>query len=265
MSKHYGIVTGGFDPLHSEHVRMIQAAIKSCDELWVGVNTDAWLLRKKGYAIMPLVNRVALIQQIISPLTKQFHISYMHDDDDTAIDFITKTGNNIRNVHPSAKITFFNGGDRTENNIPEMAICRELHIELAFNCGNTSNSEHGQEFMKKTLTQLKQHTKRPWGYYETLDKGTGYKVKKLVVEPGQSLSMQRHMHREEGWSLVSGSGLVEGISDNGESFTASLSSVGILIPIMEWHRLYNPGKVPLVLIEVQRGEYTEEDDIERKE
>ena len=102
---------------------------------------------------------------------------------------------------------------------------------------------------------------RPWGWYDVIDKGSSYKVKSIQVEPGKSLSLQRHMHRSEHWVVVEGTALVQ-VDDNKEFVNVN---EGSYVPICAIHRLSNPGKIPLRIIEVQCGNYLEEDDIERFE
>ena len=100
---------------------------------------------------------------------------------------------------------------------------------------------------------------RPWGWYEVIDKGSSYKVKSIQVEPDKSLSLQRHMHRSEHWVVVEGTALVQ-VGDDKEFVNVN---EGSYVPICTLHRLSNPGKIPLRIIEVQCGNYLEEDDIER--
>ncbi len=101
---------------------------------------------------------------------------------------------------------------------------------------------------------------RPWGTYTVLeDEATGYKIKRIEVKPGGRLSLQRHKHRSEHWVVVSGTATV--VRD-GETFSVAKNE-STYIPIGIKHRLENCGKIPLQLIEVQVGEYVEEDDIER--
>ena len=100
---------------------------------------------------------------------------------------------------------------------------------------------------------------RPWGWYEVIDKGSSYKVKSIQVESGKSLSLQRHMHRSEHWVVVEGTALVQ-VGEDREFVNVN---EGSYVPICAIHRLSNPGKIPLRIIEVQCGTYLEEDDIER--
>ena len=102
---------------------------------------------------------------------------------------------------------------------------------------------------------------RPWGYYQSIDQGSRYQVKRIVVRPGGRLSLQKHHHRAEHWVVVRGAaevtlnGKVEHVHENEL----------IYLPIGSTHRLANPGKIDLELIEVQTGSYFGEDDIVRIE
>lgn len=100
---------------------------------------------------------------------------------------------------------------------------------------------------------------RPWGYYRSVDSGERFQVKRLMVKPGAQLSLQKHFHRAEHWVVVCGTALVQ----RGEEVTLVSENESVHIPIGTAHRLENPGKVPLHLIEVQSGAYLGEDDIVR--
>lgn len=100
---------------------------------------------------------------------------------------------------------------------------------------------------------------RPWGYYESIDMGERFQVKRIVVVPGGMLSLQKHRHRAEHWVVVRGTAEVT----IGDATRSVHENESIFIPIGSVHRLANQGKIPLELIEVQTGSYLGEDDIER--
>ena len=102
---------------------------------------------------------------------------------------------------------------------------------------------------------------RPWGYFESLSAGTRFQVKLLNVKPGAKLSLQMHHHRSEHWTVVHGTAKI--VIGNTERLLCENES--IYIPATHWHRLENPGKVPLEVIEVQIGSYLAEDDIVRSD
>ena len=100
---------------------------------------------------------------------------------------------------------------------------------------------------------------RPWGSYEGIDQGERFQVKRIVVAPGGKLSLQKHHHRAEHWVVVRGTAEVT----VGDQVRVVHENESIYIPIGSLHRLANPGKIPLELIEVQVGSYLGEDDIVR--
>ncbi|WP_338332928.1 mannose-1-phosphate guanylyltransferase/mannose-6-phosphate isomerase [Acetobacter sp. LMG 32666] len=102
-------------------------------------------------------------------------------------------------------------------------------------------------------------TYRPWGYYEALTAGHRFQVKKIVVRPGQKLSLQKHYHRAEHWVVVEGTALVT----RGDEQIIVRENESIYLPLGSLHRLENPGRMPVTLIEVQSGSYLGEDDIVR--
>jgi mannose-1-phosphate guanylyltransferase/mannose-6-phosphate isomerase len=102
---------------------------------------------------------------------------------------------------------------------------------------------------------------RPWGNYEGIDLGDRYQVKRITVYPGQILSLQKHFHRSEHWILVKGTALVT----RGDDEIMLVEDQSTYIPLGTIHRLENPGKVDLELIEIQTGSYLGEDDIVRLE
>ncbi len=102
---------------------------------------------------------------------------------------------------------------------------------------------------------------RPWGYYEGMDSGERFQVKRITVKPGQKLSLQMHHHRAEHWIVVEGTALVT----RADETVLLEENQSTYIPIGAWHRLENPGKIDLKLIEVQSGAYLDDDDIVRSE
>lgn len=105
------------------------------------------------------------------------------------------------------------------------------------------------------------HVARPWGTYDLIDSGERFQVKRIVVKPGASLSLQKHHHRAEHWVIVSGTAEVT----NGDKVILLSENQSTYIPLGQVHRLSNPGKIPLEIIEVQSGSYLGEDDIVRLE
>jgi mannose-1-phosphate guanylyltransferase/mannose-6-phosphate isomerase len=120
-----------------------------------------------------------------------------------------------------------------------------------------------EQLKKSKRTEVDSHRKmyRPWGSYDSIDSGSRYQVKCIVVNPGQKLSLQMHHHRAEHWIVVNGTAKVH----KGDETILLTENQSVYIPLGETHALENPGKVPLELIEVQSGSYLGEDDIVRFE
>lgn len=117
------------------------------------------------------------------------------------------------------------------------------------------------EAQKREEKNLHRKVARPWGWYDSIDQGDRFKVKRIQVNPGASLSLQMHHHRAEHWIVV------EGIAEitNGDQVITLTENQSTYIPQGQTHRLANPGKTPLEIIEVQSGSYLGEDDIVRFE
>ena len=246
------VVTGGFDPIHSGHIEYLQAAKELGDFLMVGVNSDEWLTRKKGKPFMNLDER----KSIVGMIKGVGHAFSFNDDDGSAIDAI----NCAKKLFPRAEIIFANGGDRTADNIPEMAV-EDVTFEFGVGGDNKLNSSSW------ILEEWKSpKTERPWGYYRVLHEVEGMKVKELTVMPGKSLSMQKHDHRNEYWIVSSGKCLVNSELNNGYKLpTKELGEhQDHHILVGEWHQLFNPFATPCRIVEIQYGDSCVEEDIVRK-
>jgi len=100
---------------------------------------------------------------------------------------------------------------------------------------------------------------RPWGFYSVIKESSGYKIKIIEVNPGASLSLQMHNHRSEHWVVLSGEARIT----RDEEIITLNPGESVDIPVQAKHRLENKGEVPLSIVEIQRGDYLEEDDIIR--
>jgi mannose-1-phosphate guanylyltransferase/mannose-6-phosphate isomerase len=120
-----------------------------------------------------------------------------------------------------------------------------------------------EHLKKNKRSEYLNHTRvyRPWGYYEGIDAGSRFQVKRIMVKPGEKLSLQMHHHRAEHWVVVRGTARIT----CGETVKLLAENESTYIPIGVTHRLENPGKMPLDIIEVQSGSYLGEDDIVRFE
>lgn len=242
------VVTGGFDPLHSGHIEYFKAARALGNILVVGVNSDAWLERKKGRAFMPSAERVAIIEN----LKVVDHCVLFDDSDGSAREAIR----NVKMMYPNSQIVFANGGDRTANNIPEMT---ESDVVFKFGVGGQNKLNSSSWILEEWKAPK---TIRSWGYYRVLHDVSGTKVKELTIDPGKSLSLQRHEHRTEFWLVTEGKCRVT----SGDKLAEELCRQDTIeVPEGAWHQLSNPFAEPCRIVELQYGARCSESDIERKE
>ena len=248
------IVTGGFDPLHSGHIAYFKAAKELGTILFVGINSDEWLTRKKGRPFMPAEERMAIIKEIGCV----GHVFEFDDSDDTAIDAINYVKNYVPNNTP---IVFANGGDRTKDNIPEMVWGYD-GIEFVFGVGGEDKKNSSSWILKNWE---KPTTQRLWGKYRDLDQNGHWKVKELSIDVGKSLSDQQHFVRSEHWHIVDGELEMNLEFSNGYK-TSKVYKTGdsIDIPKLCWHKATNVGSTPVKVIEVWMGDTLSEDDIQRR-
>jgi cytidyltransferase-like protein len=240
------VVSGGFDPVHSGHIRLIKEARLLGDMLIVGINSDEWLARKKGRAFMPWQERLCVLNNL-----RQVDEVYTFDDSDgTACHLLQQ----VQAHYPESRIIFANGGDRTQDNIPEMVMDK---VEFAFGIGGTDKANSSSWILEEWKAPK---TLRSWGYYRVLHEVPGMKVKELTVNPGCCLSMQRHSYRAEYWIVSEGIAQVE--KDSAIQLLYSHQSVSI--DVGQWHQLSNPYGTPVKVVEIQYGTACQEDDIERQ-
>jgi cytidyltransferase-like protein len=247
------LVTGGFDPLHSGHIEYFKAARELGDKLIVGLNSDAWLERKKGRAFMPGHERSAIIEN----LKMVDGVILFNDDDNSATEAIK----NVQQLYPSDQIIFANGGDRNAGNIPEMLIPDVL---FKFGVGGENKANSSSWILDEWKAPK---TIRPWGYYRVLHEVPGMKVKELTINPGSHLSMQRHKLRAEYWIVSEGKAILNSRMPGGYSLPALklATHASYTIPKQDWHQLTNPFDIPCRIVEIQYGESCIEDDIERQD
>ena len=250
MNKTIVVVSGGFDPVHSGHILLLNSAKALGDYLIAGVNSDVWLERKKGTPFMPWSERSA----IVGNLKAVDEVMSFDDSDGTACDLLKK----VKAFYPGYNIVFANGGDRTANNIPEMAI---NNVMFKFGVGGENKANSSSWILEEW-----KHPKviRSWGYYRVLHDAPGYKVKELVIEPGQQLSMQRHSHRSENWYMLEGECNIKTEYMNSTYTVMLYQNNSYSIGIGVWHQGQNNSITPCHILEVQYGSKCIEDDIERK-
>jgi len=249
------LITGGFDPLHSGHIAYFKAAKMLGDILVVGVNSDAWLTRKKGAPFMPFHERLNIVKNITGV---DFVIEF-NDEDGSAKHAIKL----VRQTFSDDQIIFANGGDRTATNIPEMDI-QDNNLKFVFGVGGENKMNSSSWILQEWKAPK---TERQWGYYRVLhENGQEVKLKELTVEPGKRLSMQRHQERSEHWFVAEGTATVYTLNRKTDAELLGIYEKfkHIHISKTEWHQLCNEGEEPLKVIEIQYGANCIEEDIERK-
>lgn len=240
------VVSGGFDPVHSGHIKLIKESRLLGDMLIVGINSDDWLARKKGRAFMPWNERLC----VLNNLSSVDEVYTFDDDDGTACHLLQQ----VRAHYPDSRIIFANGGDRTDKNIPEMSVDG---VDFAFGIGGFDKANSSSWILEEWKAPK---TERSWGHYRVLHEVPGTKVKELTIMPGQSLSMQRHQQRAEHWHVSEGRCVVN-FGDSEQTRTLHQFQH---IATGQWHQLTNPFDVPCRIVEIQYGNHCIEEDIERQ-
>ncbi len=246
------IVSGGFDPIHSGHIAYLEAASKMGDILVVLLNNDEWLIDKKGSFFMPFEERSKILKSL--EMVDEVH-GFQNDDKGTCINGLKM----IKQKYKDADLVFCNGGDRNAKNIPEMLL---ENIEFAFEVGGEEKLNSSSWILKKWSYPQQ---KKVWGEYFDLFKDSQVKVKELIIDPNQGMSFQRHKKRDEFWLVSAGSCKVYYSKDkpeNKEEFFLEKYDY-FFVKEGEWHQIINESEIPCHIIEIQYGEETEEDDIER--
>lgn len=248
------IISGGFDPIHSGHIAYIDAASKLGDKLIVALNSDNWLIDKKGKFFMPFDERKKIIENIKKV---DFVIDFQDDDNGSAINALLK----VKKMYPNEDIIFANGGDRNKDNIPEMSVAG---IEFKFSIGGDDKKNSSSWILKKWQYYYEE---RIWGSFYNLFEEEQVKVKELIVKPGKGMSFQKHFKRSEIWMVSKGSCVINYSKDN-PNYKKNIQLNQFdhyLVPVGEWHQITNPFKEKCHLIEIQYGEKCVEEDIERTE
>ena len=186
------VVSGGFDPIHSGHISYFTEAKKLGDTLIVALNSDAWLINKKGKPFMSFNDRKNVIENLIM-------VDEVIDFEDDDVGSCSNALIKIKNDYPNDKIIFCNGGDRLKDNIPEKSIAG---IEFRYGVGGNKKVNSSSWLIKDFINNSENRT---WGKFYTLFKDKNIKVKELIIESGRNLSYQRHKHRNEFWFVSKGS------------------------------------------------------------
>lgn len=235
------MLSGGFDPIHEGHLKMFKAAKVMGYAVIVVVNSDKWLLKKKGYLFQTLETRMDIIKELKS-------IDQVYP----ALDADGTVCESLLHIQPDF---FGNGGDRTSESTPEKEFCKTGNIEMIYGLGGFDKPNSSSSI------NIKNRVERPWGYWEVLSETANTKTKILHVEAGKSLSMQKHKFRDEHWTVLEGFGSV---ILNGDNYPLDPRRIAI-IEADDWHQLKAHDALPITILEIQIGKILEESDIERKE
>ena len=246
------VVSGGFDPIHSGHIKYFQCAKKLGDKLIVALNSDDWLIKKKNKFFMPFDERKIIVQNL--SMVDEV-IGFVDDDEGTCCVALEK----IKQKYPNDQIIFCNGGDRDKDNIPEMKV---ENISFEFGVGGDDKKNSSSWILKEYSYDSEE---RIWGKFYNLFTDHRVKLKELIVLPGKGMSFQKHHYRNEIWLVSKGKCLINFSTADPEGAEEIILNTesSFHVPQGAWHQITNPYEAPCHIIEIQYGEKTNEDDIER--
>jgi len=272
------------NPLHPGHIECLELSKSEtgADELWVIVNNDHQAELKRGTKSFQDQDLRMKVVQALKPVDRVF---LSIDQDGSVCESLRALITEAKASGKFSEIIFTKWWDRFASEIPEAILLREAGVRIVDGLG--AKTYNSSDFLKKTKDKADENEldkkiadlpkemtqwrylevgNRPWGVYYVLEDSPLYKVKKLIVHPGRRLSLQSHTRRSEHWTVVSGVATV----DIRDPLFQEIEQIRMLrpnewcyIPAHHLHRLANTGSEPLVIIEVQCGDYTGEDDITR--
>lgn len=272
------------NPLHPGHIECLELSKSEtgAEELWVIVNSDHQAELKRGTKSFQDESFRMKVIESLKPVNRVF---LSIDRDGSVCESLKHLIYEAKKSGKYEKIIFTKGGDRFATEIPEAILLRSEWVEIIDGLGVKSHSS--SDFITKVKDKIDEKNlesklaelpellikdkyleigNRPWGIYYVMEDSPLYKVKKIIVEPGCKLSLQSHEKRSEHWTVVS---WIATIDIRNPEFKM-VEQIRILkenewchIPVWHLHRLANTGTEPLVIVEVQCGEYTGEDDIIR--
>jgi D-beta-D-heptose 7-phosphate kinase/D-beta-D-heptose 1-phosphate adenosyltransferase len=248
------VVSGGFDPLHSGHINYLASAAAHGDKLVVLLNSDEWLTRKKGRPFLPFEERATIIQRF-----EMVDNVFAVDDKDGSV---TAGLLQVRQAYGTEnEYVFCNGGDRGKDNIPEMEVDG---FEFKFSIGGDHKANSSSWILKEWKNPT---VRRVWGEFSDLFQDDVVRVKELIIEPKKGISYQRHFKRSEMWFVSKGKMNLKHSSGEPDDFSIHTLCKDNVFHVKQgdWHQAFNPFDEPCHVIEIQYGEETTEDDIERLE
>jgi cytidyltransferase-like protein len=250
------VLSGGFDPVHEGHIAMFKESYNNYDKVIVGLNSDSWLARKKGKPFASFDTRKTVLESI-----KYIDCVVSFDDSDNTAIALLK---DVQKQYFNSKITFGNGGDRSQSNYPELTYCLENNIAIDDTLGGSNKLNSSSTLLDRWNNNS---VIRDWGFYKVIYNylPNTTKIKELVVNPGQSLSWQTHHKRAELWFIREGTATVHHSSSAASSIEKSTLHKNdvFIIPLGKWHKLSNETKETLSIIEIQFGDDCDEHDIVR--
>ena len=246
------IVSGGFDPIHSGHISYFKSAKKLGEKLIVALNSDAWLIKKKEKFFMPFEERKIIIENLSM-------VDEVIEFEDDELGSATQALIKVKKSYPNDEIIFCNGGDRTKDNIPEMQI-KDVAFEFGVGGADKKNSS---SWILKDYQYEKEE--RVWGEFYNLFSNDFLKLKELIIKPKKGMSFQKHFLRNEIWFVSKGKCSVNFSKNDPDNFKeiSLLTEETFHVQKGAWHQIFNPFNEPCHIIEIQYGEETSEDDIER--
>lgn len=272
------------NPLHPGHVECLELSKEIADELIVIVNNDLQAKLKRGTESFQDEQFRRRIVESLKPVDRAV---LAIDQDSSVCATLDALLTELKARPDVAEIVFTKGGDRFANEIPERAILEQHGVEIVDGLGAKTHSSSSYvkrvanpaeaEEVAAAVASLPEDARegeyievgvRPWGVYYVMEDKPNFKVKKIIVNPGARLSLQSHQHRSEHWVVVSGTAAVT-IREKGHpehiGHRILTEKESCYVPQGFVHRLANPHNELLIIIEVQCGDYTGEDDIERFE
>lgn len=272
------------NPIHPGHVECFELSKEIADEVWVIVNNDHQAKLKRGTESFQDEN---FRMKLVASLKAVDRVILSTDKDGSVCETLKSILNEINDRPEITEVIFTKGGDRFASEIPEAKILEDHDVKIVDSLGakihssssyvnrvaNAADSDKLNKELKSIPKEIQEQEYievgyRPWGVYYVMEDKPDFKVKKIIVTEGQRLSLQSHKHRSEHWVVVGGVATVQirREEDPGHIGHQLLyPNESCYIPQGHVHRLANHGTEPLVLIEVQTGSYTGEDDIIRYE
>ena len=248
------VVSGGFDPLHSGHINLLESAAAYGDKLVVLLNSDEWLTSKKGRPFMPFEERATILER----MHMVSNLYGVDDKDGTVTAGLKQVRDAFGHDHD---YVFCNGGDRGKDNIPEMQV---EGYEFVFSVGGDHKANSSSWILKEWKYPTE---RRVWGEFSDLFQDDVVRVKELIIEPGKGISYQRHFKRSEMWFVSKGMINIKHSFSSPEQHQIHTIQKDEFFHVKQgdWHQAFNPFDKPCHIIEIQYGEETNEEDIERLE